>query len=359
MKKILHVLKVIISFWILILLYSALVNFGYPYVSDAVNLHLTDFSEGFLKTTITIFLFFLTMWLISSAGASRRIEFLTSIIDAMKRISTGDFNVQLNHQFGHAKNHPFEKFVEGINDMAVELKEMEEMRQEFISNVSHEIQSPLASISGFARVLRRSELETEDRDHYLNIIETESLRLAHLSDNLLKLTSMESDRYPFDMKTYRLDQQIRKVILSCEPQWLAKSLQLDISLDEFDVLADEELMDQVWLNLITNSIKFTPDGGTLSVTLREQNKAAVVRIADTGIGISLEHQEHIFERFYKVDPSRNRALGGSGLGLSIVKKIIDMHEGSIKVESEQDEGTVFTIHVPISNGQLKNEIGSQ
>ncbi|REB05285.1 two-component sensor histidine kinase [Sporosarcina sp. BI001-red] len=359
MKKTVHILKVVCTFWIIVFIYSALVNFGFPYVSDAFHFHLTSLAEGFVKTTLTIILFFLTIWLISLGGASRRLEFLTTIIDAMKRISTGDFNVQLNHQFGHAKNHPFEKFVEGINDMAVELKELEEMRQEFISNVSHEIQSPLASISGFARVLKRSELAPEDRAHYLNIIETESLRLAHLSDNLLKLTSMESDRYPFDMKTYRLDQQIRKVILSCEPQWLAKTLQLDISLDEFDVRADEELMDQVWLNLITNSIKFTPDGGTLAVTLRKQNESAVVTIADTGIGISLEHQEHIFERFYKADPSRNRALGGSGLGLSIVKKIIDMHEGSIEVESENDEGTMFKIHLPISNEQLENKVGSQ
>ncbi|VDG93693.1 Alkaline phosphatase synthesis sensor protein phoR [Lysinibacillus sphaericus] len=359
MKKTIHILKVVCLFWVLVFIYSALVNFGFPYISDALNFHLADFSESFIKTILTIFLFFLTIWLVSLAGVSRRMEFLTSIIDAMKRISAGDFNVRLNHQFGHAKNHPFEKFVEGINDMAVELKELEEMRQEFISNVSHEIQSPLASISGFARVLKRSELTSEERNHYLNIIETESLRLGHLSDNLLKLTSMESDRYPFDLKTYRLDKQIRKVILSCEPQWVAKSLQMDISLDEFEVHADDELMDQVWLNLITNSIKFTPDGGMLAVNLRKQNEVAVVRISDTGIEISSDHQEHIFERFYKVDPSRNRALGGSGLGLSIVKKIIDMHEGTIEVESEADEGTVFTIHLPISNRQLENEVGSQ
>ncbi|MCM3758617.1 HAMP domain-containing histidine kinase [Sporosarcina aquimarina] len=359
MKKAIHILKVVCSFWVLVFIYSAVVNFVFPYTRDALNFHLTDFSEGFIKTILTIFLFFLTIWLTSLAGVSRRMEFLTSIMDAMKRISTGDFDVRLNHQFDHAKNHPFEKFVEGINDMAEELKELEEMRQEFISNVSHEIQSPLASISGFARVLKRSELTPEERNHYLDIIETESLRLGHLSDNLLKLTSMESDRYPFDLKTYRLDKQIRKVLLSCEPQWLAKSLQLDISLDEFEVYADEELLDQVWLNLITNSIKFTPDRGTLTVNLRKQNEIAIVTIADTGIGIGCEHLEHIFERFYKVDPSRNRALGGSGLGLSIVKKIVDMHEGRIEVKSETDEGTVFTIHLPIPDRQLENEVRSQ
>ena len=187
-----------------------------------------------------------------------------------KRISKGDYNVKLNNHFEHAKNHPYGQFVESINDMAVELNQMEQMRQEFISNVSHEIQSPLASISGFAKVLKRSELTLEERDHYLTIIETESLRLAHLSDNLLKLTSIESDYHPFEAKTYRLDQQIRKIILSCEPQWLAKSLELDVSLDEVEIFADEELMNQVWINLINNSIKFTPNGGSLAIQLRQR-----------------------------------------------------------------------------------------
>jgi signal transduction histidine kinase len=274
------------------------------------------------------------------------------MIDAMKRISKGDYNVKLKNDFKHEKNHPFGQILESINHMAVELNQLEQMRQEFISNVSHEIQSPLASISGFAKVLKQNQVTPEERMHYLDIIETESLRLANLSDNLLKLTSIESDHHPFEPATYRLDKQVRKIILSCEPQWVDKSLQLDILLDKVEVMADEDLMSQVWINLINNSIKFTPSGGGLSIHLQKRGENAVVIIADTGIGISEEDQEHIFERFYKADKSRNRTLTGSGLGLSITKKIIDMHQGSIHLQSKLNEGTTFTVVMPM---EIKKE----
>jgi len=253
-------------------------------------------------------------------------DFITKMIEAMRRISKGDYNVELANQFKHKKNHPFAKIVESNNEMVVELNQIERMRQEFISNVSHEIQSPLASISGFAAVLKQSDLTFKEREHYLEIIETESRRLANLSDNLLKLTSIESQHHPFEPVTYRLDKQIREIILSCEPQWVAKSLELDISLDEVEIIADEELMSQVWINLINNSIKFTPSGSSLKIVLYQHAQEAIVTIADTGMGIAEEDQAHIFERFYKVDKSRNRMLGGSGLGLSITKKIIDIAE---------------------------------
>ena len=262
---------------------------------------------------------------------------------------------ELDTKFGNGKNHPFGKFVEGINHMAIELNQMEQMRQEFISNVSHEIQSPLASISGFAKVLKRSELTPDKRERYLNIIETESLRLAHLSDNLLKLTSIDSDHYPFEARLYRLDQQIRKTILACEPQWIAKSLVLDVSLDEVAIFADEELMNQVWINLINNSIKFTPSGGTLTIDLCQLGETAVVTVDDTGIGISEEDQDFLFERFFKADKSRNRTRGGSGLGLSIVKKIVDMHNGTITVKSKLGEGTRLSISLPIE--KMSSPIG--
>jgi signal transduction histidine kinase len=223
---------------------------------------------------------------------------------------------------------------------------MEKMRQEFISNVSHEIQSPLTSISGFARALRDTRLSEEERAHYLDIIETESIRLSKMSDNLLKLTSLESEHHPFEPKRYRLDKQLRAVVLACEPLWLDKSIDMDVSLEEGEIDADPDLMNQVWGNLIHNSIKFTPRGGTIGVELQFRDGEAAVRISDTGIGIGEEDLPRIFERFYKADKSRNRAGGGSGLGLSIVKKIVDLHHGSIDVQSRPGEGTVFTVRLP-------------
>jgi len=339
MKKGLRIgtmMVVIITFW-------SLAYVGTSLFYKQFELQTSDFSKGLLTLFVMIILFLVTMWTFAKCAPQRRNDFFTAIIDAMKSISKGDYTIQIANQFEHKGNHPFNKIVEGMNEMVVELNQMEEMRQEFISNVSHEIQSPLASINGFANVLKQNHLTVEERDHYLGIIEMESLRLANLSDNLLKLTSIESQHHPFEPVPYRLDKQIRTIILSCEPQWLAKLLELDIALDEVEITADQELMSQVWINLIINSIKFTPSGGLLKIVLYQRDQEAIVEITDSGMGIAEEHQVHLFERFYKVDASRNRKLGGSGLGLSITKKIIDMHEGSIEVQSALNEGTRFTV----------------
>lgn len=339
MKKVLRAVAmiiVIIAFWSLAYAISQLIVNHWSLVTS-------EFSKGLISLFVMIFLFMVTMWTFAKFAPQRRMDFFTVMIDALKRISEGDYTIKLANQFEHKKNHPFGRIVEGINEMAIELNQIEELRQEFISNVSHEIQSPLASINGFANVLKQNNLTVEERQHYLGIIETESLRLANLSDNLLKLTSIESHHHPFEPVLYRLDKQIRTIILSCEPQWLAKSLELDIALDEVEITADKELMSQVWINLIINSIKFTPTRGTLKILLYQRGMEVVVEIMDTGIGIAKEHQDHLFERFYKVDPSRNRKLSGSGLGLSITKKIIDIHEGFIHVQSTLNEGTTFTV----------------
>ncbi len=204
--------------------------------------------------------------------------------------------------------------------MAVELGELERMRQEFISNVSHEIQSPLTSINGFAKALKNIDLSEDKRHHYLEIIEMESHRLSKISDNLLKLTSLESQHHPFEPKLYRLDKQLRNVVLSLEPNWLEKNIDMDIQLKHLSFIADEDLMNQVWMNLLSNSIKFTPHAGNIRLTMTSQLDTVTVVITDNGIGLTEEQQKHIFERFYKADQSRVATNGGSGLGLSIVKK---------------------------------------
>ncbi|MFK7692503.1 ATP-binding protein [Paenibacillus sp. HJGM_3] len=301
------------------------------------------------KQLFTILLSFVMMILFGMWGVRRHrrsMSPLQPIVEAMRRMAKGDFNVNLD-----AKPHtngPFGPIVESLNDMAIGLNEMERMRQEFISNVSHEIQSPLTSISGFTRALHNDQLQLEERKRYLSIIETESRRLSKLSDNLLKLTSLESQHHPFEAKRFRLHKQIRNIVLACEPQWVEKSIEMDVSLEEIDLIADEELLSQVWINLINNSIKFTPVGGTIGIALTKRGFEAVVRIWDTGPGIADEDQAHIFERFYKADKSRNRSgSSGSGLGLSIVKKIVQMHKGSVCVDSTPGQGAQFTVVLPL------------
>lgn len=286
-------------------------------------------------------------------------DFLQSLNNALIQIAKGNFDVKItlpSTDDEHAKWNPFNELAQNIHHMAGELNEMERMRQEFVSNVSHEIQSPLTSISGFARALQEGELDKEEGRHYLDIIEMESKRLSKLSDNLLKLTSLESEHHPFEPTHYRLDKQLRNIVLSCEPQWVKKSIDMDISLKEVTVKADEDLMSQVWMNLLGNAIKFTPNGGTIGVRLSQQGNDVVASISDTGIGMDEEERSHIFERFYKADKSRNRAIGGSGLGLSIVKKIIDMHEGEINVKSKKGEGTEMVVTLPgLNSEKLKDE----
>ena len=267
------------------------------------------------------------------------------IIDALERIAAGDFSVRLDDDF--EENQIVSKLANSVNKMALELDQLENMRQEFISNVSHEIQSPLTSIRGFAEVLENELLSPEERHHYLGIIKAESARLSRITEDLLKLAALESEDAKFGLKPYRLDKQIRELILACEPQWTAKRIDIDVSLEEVPITADEDLLSQVWTNLLHNSIKFTPRGGKVSIELHRQGDKIEFKISDTGPGISEEDQERVFERFFKADKARTRSNGGSGLGLSIVKKIVEMHAGTIDLESKPGEGTTFTIALPI------------
>jgi signal transduction histidine kinase len=267
-----------------------------------------------------------------------------SVIMAQKKIAKGDYDVNLNNNIEGLG--PYSELVDSVNNMALELNKMDKMRQEFISNVSHEIQSPLTSIRGFAQALRNNNLSSENRIHYLNIIEAESMRLSKLSDNLLRLASLESDTIKFELKPYRLDKQLRHIVLSCEPQWVDKNINMDVSLEEIEINADEDMMNQVFINLINNSIKFTPEGGSIKVRLCKKHDTIEFKITDTGVGISEEDQNHIFERFFKGDRARRPAIKGNGLGLSIVKKIVDLHRGTIRVQSKLGEGTTFTVSLP-------------
>jgi signal transduction histidine kinase len=218
--------------------------------------------------------------------------------------------------------------------------------------VSHEIQSPLTSISGFAELLRNKALSEEKRLHYLDIIQTESARLSKMSENLLKLSALESETMPLKADVFLLDRQIQNAVLALEPQWAAKNIEISFKGDRTEVTGDEALLSQVWLNVIHNAVKFTPENGEIKISLTKKANAAVCKIADNGPGISKDDQIHIFERFYKSDKSRDRALGGNGLGLSLVKKIIELHGGSVAAESEVGKGTVFTVTLPKTYGNF-------
>ncbi|KAA0766188.1 envelope stress sensor histidine kinase HitS [Bacillus sp. SH5-2] len=313
-------------------------------ILDALKINVSPFVT-FLISDMVGFVFIVLIWiLIGVLMRPKREAMIWTIIEPIQKIAKGDFSVKIRNEEKY--DGEIGVLVKSINDMTDELNAMEKMRQEFVSNVSHEIQSPLTSIKGFARALQDDNLSEEKRKHYLTIIETETTRLSKLSQNLLKLTLLESEEYTPEKVNYRLDQQLKQIVLNSEPLWDEKEIELDLDLEKVHITADQESMSQVWINLIHNSIKFTPSGGTITIQLKEYETLVEVRIRDSGIGISEEQKQHIFERFYKADSSRNRAYGGSGLGLAIVKKVLDLHQGEIKVESEEGNGTEFIVCIP-------------
>lgn len=269
---------------------------------------------------------------------------LQALTHATKRLAKGDFDVEIKSK------HPDEMGVltQSFNEMASELKQLEQMRQDFVSNVSHEIQTPLTSISGFAMAMKNSSLVAEsDRNYYLDIIIAESGRLSRLSDNLLKLASLDSEQHPFEAITYNLDEQIRQIVVTCEPQWSAKGIHIDLEMaDTVKITADQDQLNQVWMNLLGNSIKFTPEGGHIEISITHSENEIFFKISDSGIGIAPEQLDYVFERFYKTDRSRNRSNGGNGLGLAIAKKIVTLHHGSIEMQSQVGRGTTVIVQLP-------------
>lgn len=262
----------------------------------------------------------------------------TPLLEAIENISKGNFDILIDQKFPPRLN----ELVESINKMAKELGTMEQLRQDFISNVSHEFQSPLTSIQGYSSLLKKK-VKDEDLLKYINIISDESKRLSKLSENLLRLSALEDDDSKIIETNFRLDRQIENIILLLEPQWKEKEIIPDISLEKITYLGDEDLLKQVWINLIGNAIKFTPERGLIKIILKSNEKNVVVTISDNGMGISKTDQMRIFERFYKVDKARNNIKGGSGLGLALVKKILNMHDGEISLVSEENVGTTFKI----------------
>lgn len=269
------------------------------------------------------------------------------VIDALERLSRGEFRIRVED--AHLQAGPVGELVQSVNHLATELDRLETMRREFVANVSHELQSPLTSIQGFARALRQDHLTAEEKKHYLDIIEAEGERLSKLSANLLELAALESESVRYHPQPFRLDRQIRSLILACEPQWRGKRLEVEAVLDECEISGSEELLAHVWTNLLHNGIKFTPCGGNLRVLLQRQQERCAVSVADTGVGIAEADQTRIFERFFTADPARSH---GSGLGLAIVRKIVEMHGGTITVTSQPGAGSTFLVHLPAHAARL-------
>ncbi|GHV27952.1 two-component sensor histidine kinase [Clostridia bacterium] len=301
----------------------------------------TGVPNDLVQYLVSVAIFFLLLWIPFMLKPKDNEEYVTNIFDALKNISQGNFDVLIEQN----ERGRFDELAVQINEMAKELGSMEHMRQDFISNISHEFQSPLTSIGGYVALLRKDGA-TQQQVEYATIIEEESKRLSKLADNLLLLSKLETDDAPLEEAPYRLDRQLENVVLLLEPQWSAKHIEPETDLHKVEFSGNEDLLKQVWINLLVNAIKFTPESGEITVSVKMNGENIECRISDNGIGIAAADQMRIFERFYKVDKARDRSLGGNGLGLSLVKKIVELHGGSITVNSTPGKGTTFIVILP-------------
>ncbi|WP_440896336.1 sensor histidine kinase [Amphibacillus sp. Q70] len=268
---------------------------------------------------------------------------IRAVTQASEQLATGDFSVRLPTE----RQDEVGRLMRSFNDLAQALDNMDEVRESFVSNVSHEIQSPLTSIKGYARAIQDGLISIEDQPEYIDVIYREADRLSRLSNNLLRMASLDAEEHLVKLEHYRLDEQIRRVTLSTEPLWQKKNITVDLDLTQTYIYADQDLLEQVWLNLIINAIKYNREDGEIHVSIYKDEEQHVIRVNDTGIGIEQSSIPYLFDRFYKVDQSRSEFSSGNGLGLSITKKIVLLHGGSINVVSEKDVGTTFFVRLPI------------
>lgn len=277
---------------------------------------------------------------------------ITKLTAMTQELSKGNYKVRVNY----SGDDEISRLNQGFNQMAIQLAKQDETRQKFISDISHEFQTPLTSIQGFAKILKEEDLPANQRAKYADIILFNSKRLSTLAKNMLQLTMLEREEIRLDISNYSLVNQLNRVIAGETYSAEAKNIEIVFNKPKKDILidADEGRLEQVWTNILTNSIKYTNPNGLITIDIRRTLKDIEVSIEDTGIGMSKESLSHIFERFYREDKARNKE--GNGLGLSIVKSIVDLHGGKIDVISQVDVGTTFIVHLPFESKSLKERL---
>ena len=263
------------------------------------------------------------------------------ITQAAEKIMQGDFSARVPPIHG-AGTEGFNEIGKAINAMAAELSGTETLRTDFIANVSHELKTPLAVIGNYATMLQRPGITEEEKNEYSKAISEATRKLAQLITNILKLNKLENQQIFPQPQEFDLGEQLCESLLGFEDAWEAKNLQIETDIaDDVRIKSDPELLSLVWNNLISNAVKFTPDGGTIGVSLKTVENAVIVQVRDTGCGMKPEVGQHIFEKFYQGDTSH--ATQGNGLGLALVKRVMDILNGEIGVQSVYGEGSTFTV----------------
>lgn len=267
---------------------------------------------------------------------------LKELMDASDRISEGDYSVRVRPQ-GLSE---FRELGERFNHMAEELQSVELLRGDFINSFSHEFKTPIVSIRGFAKMLKSPDLSEAEREEYLDIIIEESERLSELSTNVLAMSNLEKQSILTDRRPYNLSEQIRLCIAMMDAKWSKKQIDYVLTGRDVTVLGSEELLKQVWINLLDNAIKFSPEKGSVTIRAAQSETETVISVRNDGEPIPAEALPHLFDKFYQGDFSH--ATKGNGLGLTIAKRIVELHNGTIEAASDET-GNIFTVRLPSEN----------
>ena len=317
-------------------------------LSATLNITLTDdnISDAAKITFLNVALLSLIFTVIDSIRRKLTVERpVKRITDAAEKIIQGDFSVRVKPQSKFGTDESFNRVIVCFNKMAEELGGVETLRTDFIANVSHEMKTPLSVMQNYGTLLQAPELSEEARITYAKGITDASRRMADMMTNILKLNRLENQQIYPEVSEFDLGEQLCQCLLQYETVWENAQIEIETDIaEDVKIKADGELLSHVWNNLFSNAFKFTPSGGTVTVALTATEHHAIVKVADTGCGMSAEVGAHIFEKFYQGDPSHS--VQGNGLGLALVKRVIDIMQGEIRVQSAVGKGSVFTVKIP-------------
>lgn len=281
---------------------------------------------------------------LSTSAMRVPLRLLEEYIHLLDRLADGDFDTRVRIPALLRRFRPFMELEISFNKLAEELGRNEVLRTDFIRDFSHEFKTPIVSISGFAKLLQKGNLSGEQEKEYLEIIRTESEKLSNMAMNVLDMNKLDNVTSLTDVVRYNLSEQLRHCVLMLEKKWTEKNQEIDIDLEEYYVKGNEDLLSEVWINLLDNAIKFSPEGGKIIVKVFPKGDAISVEVRNNGEEIPEKDKDRIFDKFYQTDPSH--ATEGNGLGLAICKRIVELHRGSISVTSTFGL-TVFTVTLPI------------
>lgn len=336
----------IITFFIYLLLFAFIITISFL----LFFWNFDEFSREQLSFTAPVtFLNVVFLAMLFTVGDIIRRKFtvdrpVREIQKMLDRLQNGDYSARIPENFAAGKHSGFGDITESINRLAGELSGVETLRTDFVSNVSHELKTPLAVMQNYGTMLQQPGLDEEKRLEYAKSISDACRKLAHLITNILKLNKLENQQIFPTVKEYDLSEQLTECLLQFENEWEKRNIDIDTDIEDgVHIRADAELLTLVWNNLLSNAFKFTKDGGTVGVRLTANEKYATVRVFDTGCGMKPEVGVRIFDKFYQGDTSHSTQ--GNGLGLALVKRVMDIMHGEIGVESVYGEGSTFTVKI--------------